>query len=72
MNNILNIGEILTGILLIIFILLQRQSGGLSSIFGGSDETYRTKRGFEKNLFWATIALVALFIGIAIVKITIK
>ena len=69
MKNILDIGEILIASLLIVTILLQKQSGGVSSLFGGSGEEYHTKRGFEKFLFWGTIALVAIFTLLALTRI---
>jgi len=71
MTNILIVGEILVAVLLIIVILLQRQSGGLSSVLGGSGETYRTKRGFEKTLVWVTIVLSILLLVLAISRIII-
>ncbi|MFA6437602.1 MAG: preprotein translocase subunit SecG [Candidatus Paceibacterota bacterium] len=69
MTNILIIGEILVATLLIVVILLQRQGGGLSSVLGGGGETYRTKRGFEKTLVWATIVLSVLLLVLAIARI---
>jgi len=54
-------------VLLIVTILLQQKGTGLSSAFGGTGSFYRTKRGFEKTLFIATIALATIFLvsGIA-------
>lgn len=72
MKTILNISEILTAILLVVFILLQRSGGGLSSVFGGSESTYHTKRGFEKGFLWATIILAIIFIGIAVFRIILE
>lgn len=59
---ILNIAQITISILLIITILLQQRGSGLSSAFGGGGGVYYQKRGMEKVLFRATIALAALFI----------
>ncbi len=53
--------EIIIGILLIIFIILQNQGSGLSTAFGGSGEFYRSKRSIEKLLLWATGGLAFLF-----------
>jgi protein translocase SecG subunit len=69
MTNALIIGEILIAVLLILVILLQKQSGGLSSVLGGSGETYRTKRGFERTLVWVTIVLSVLLLVLAIIRI---
>ena len=51
-------------ILLIAVILLQQKGAGLGSAFGGSmgGQIYRSKRGLEKVLFWATAILAILFI----------
>ena len=57
---ILHILQILTAVLLIVAILLQAQGGGLSPVFGGGGEMYRSKRNVEKLLIYITIALSAL------------
>lgn len=62
----IKIGQIIIAILMMAAILLQNSSGGLSGVFGGSDSVYRTKRGIEKSLFYATIVLVVLFFVTAI------
>ncbi len=48
-------------IMLIVTILMQSRGTGLSGIFGGSSNVYKTKRGLEKKLFIATIILSILF-----------
>lgn len=47
---------------LIISIVLQNQSAGLSDIFGGAG-VITTRRGSEKWLFYASIVLGVLFAG---------
>jgi preprotein translocase subunit SecG len=66
---IINISQIVLGILLVIVILLQRQGSGLSGAFGGDGEFYHTKRGAEKFLFVSTIVLSVLFFGTALVNV---
>ncbi len=66
MRNILNIAQVAISVLLIIAILLQSRGSGVSGIFGGGGEVYRTKRGVEKSLFILTIVLAALFLGISL------
>ena len=66
---IINISQIVLGILLVTVILLQRQGAGLSGAFGGEGEFYHTKRGAEKFLFVSTIALSVLFFGTALVNV---
>jgi protein translocase SecG subunit len=50
-------------------ILLQQRSSGLGIAFGGDGNVFRTKRGLEKGLFYATIALSCLFFGTAILNL---
>lgn len=59
--NILQILQIITAVLLITAILLQAKGAALGITFGGSGNVFRTKRGAEKILFWATIALAVVF-----------
>ncbi len=54
--------QLIISILLTGAVLLQNRGSGLSSAFGGGGESFHTKRGVEKFLFNATIALGALFV----------
>ena len=70
MQTALNIIQMVLSVMLIIVILLQVKGGsGLGGIFGGSESVYRTKRGVEKWLFWATIIISVLFILSSIASI---
>jgi preprotein translocase subunit SecG len=69
MHTALNIVQIVVCVLLILVILFQVKGGGLGGIFGQADSVYRTKRGVEKWLFWATIILSALFVILALAAI---
>jgi len=55
-------------IAIVVLILLQeRSSGGLSGIFGGdSGGIYQTRRGFERILFRSTIGLAVVFVLLAV------
>jgi preprotein translocase subunit SecG len=64
--------QIITAILLMVAILLQNKGSGLSGMFGGSGEIFRTKRGMEKSLFIITIILAIIFFAIAIAGLVIK
>jgi len=68
MQVFLNVSQILVSVLIVITILLQvkGQGGGL---FGGSDTSYRTRRGLEKTLFQFTIVLVVAFIGVSLASV---
>lgn len=62
MKAVISLIQIILGILLILVIVIQQKGSGLGSSFGGNLSFYRTKRGAEKLLFYATIALSAAFI----------
>ena len=72
MQTYFNIAQIVLSIALILVVLLQVRGGGLGGIFGQPDSVYRTKRGVEKTLFQLTIALVILFIIVAIITLRIS
>jgi len=57
----LQIAQIVIAVLLMLAVLLQNRGVGLSGIFGGSGNIYRTKRGIEKKLFVLTIIFSVLF-----------
>lgn len=63
MHFLINIIQLVTALLLITTILLQQRGTGLGAAFGGEGNVYRTKRGMEKILFYATIVLVVIFLG---------
>ena len=67
--KLLNIIQIIIALVLITVILLQNRGSGLSGIFGGSGNIYRTKRGIEKNLYIATIILAILFFLISLANV---
>ncbi len=69
MQTYLNVAQIVLSVALILIILLQVRGGGLGGIFGQPDTVYRTKRGVEKTLFQLTIALVVIFIILALISV---
>ena len=64
--------QIGASILLIAAILLQQRGSGLSGVFGGEGNVYRTKRGFVKTLFIFTIILGILFLLSAFLVLLVK
>jgi len=67
------ITQILISIVIVVLILLQERSAGLSGIFGGEGGGfYQTRRGLEKVVFYATIVLGIVFVGLAIFQIVYK
>lgn len=61
-TTILNVALVLLAIGLTTVILLQSRSAGLGGTFGGSAEGFHVRRGSEKRIFQATIALATLFL----------
>lgn len=70
--NIFTIIQVVIAVLLIAAILIQERGTGLGSTFGGEGGIYRSKRGVERILFVATIALSILFALNAILAVAIK
>lgn len=65
----LQIVQIIIAVLLMLAVLFQNRGVGLSGVFGGSGNVYRTKRGVEKKLFILTIILAVLFLLISLAVI---
>lgn len=61
-ENFLNLGQILVSAVLITVILLQAKGSGFGTGLGGQTSAFRTRRGLEKTLFQATIALTIIFL----------
>ncbi len=62
MKQVILLIQIILGVLLILVIIIQQKGSGLGSAFGADMGFYRTKRGAEKLLFYATIVLSLVFI----------
>ncbi len=65
-QNILVFALIIIDVLLIISILLQQREGGLSTVFGGEGNVYRSKRGIALGLHYFTIGLVVVFVALSV------
>jgi preprotein translocase subunit SecG len=62
----INIAQILVSIALTVVILLQAKGNDLGSMMGGGSNTsFRTRRGLEKTLFQLTIVLAIVFLVIS-------
>ena len=72
METYLYVAQIVVALALILIVLLQVRGGGLGGIFGQADTVYRTKRGVEKTLFQLTIALVFIFLILAVVSLRVS
>jgi preprotein translocase subunit SecG len=55
------VAQIVTSVALIICILLQARGAGLGSVFGGTGQVFKTRRGIDKLLFNSTVAFAVLF-----------
>lgn len=74
--NWLQIAQTIIPILLIVVILMQSRGTGIGGAFGGGPSTgglgggnYLTKRGMEKNLYYATIILAVLFFLVSLARL---
>lgn len=67
----LNIAQIIVSIILVILILLQERSSGLSGALGSSSPgtPYQKRRGMENFIYWGTIVFSVIFVGLAIVTL---
>jgi protein translocase SecG subunit len=61
MNTILLALQVTLASLLIVSILLQSSGTGMGATWSGGGETYHTRRGLEKVLFYGTIVMTVLF-----------
>lgn len=61
-NDVLRVVIVLTGAIMVLFILLQARGATLGAGFGSSGELYTTRRGLDKSLYEATIVLATIFI----------
>lgn len=59
-------------VILIIVVSLQNKSSGLSNVFGGGGNVVQTRRGSDKWLFYATIVLAVLFVGLSIASLVLS
>jgi preprotein translocase subunit SecG len=72
LQKILSLVQLAVGVILVISILSQKKGVGLSTVFGGGDTVYRTKRGFEKWLFYSTIVLAIAFVALSIAVVLVS
>ena len=63
MKEFVQIFQMIIAILLILSILSQQRSSGLSATFGGTGSFQVSKRGAEKILYRFTVILAVLFVS---------
>jgi preprotein translocase subunit SecG len=69
--HIIPIVQIVIAVFLVLLILLQERSAGMSGLFGGGDGggIYQTRRGLERIIFYATIVLAIVFAALAVLQL---
>ena len=67
--SILEWVTIISGVLMLIFILAQTRGASLGAGFGSSSELYTTRRGADKTMMQITVILAIVFVGSIIVSI---
>lgn len=69
--QIIPIAQLIIAVAIIILILLQERSSGLSGVLGGGETGgfYQTRRGLEKMIFRGTIILVILFLILSLINL---
>jgi protein translocase SecG subunit len=67
--QIINIIQILLGIILVGLILIQSKGAGIGTTFGGDMGFYGTKRGAEKMIFILTMIVAFLFLTFSLVGV---
>lgn len=72
--SILPVIQIVLAVLLTVSVLLQHSEAGAGGAFGGGDSvsTWRTRRGFDKFLFFFTIIVAILFVIAAITALKLR
>lgn len=59
----LHLVQIISSIILVVLILLQRSQGDTGSSFGDNTSFLQTRRGAERFLFVLTVSLAVVFVG---------
>ena len=71
MNTILFYSQIAVSIILVVLIAVQQRGAALGAGFGGGGEVYATKRGAQKKIYYATIAITTIFLVLGVLNILI-
>lgn len=67
---ILSIIQLVIAVFLVVFILLQQGGTALGSAFGGGGGSfYGARRGIQQKLYWGTIVLGVLFVGLSLARL---
>ncbi len=70
MAHILHLVQIISSLVLIVLVLLQRTQGDTSSWLGGDNTSFlQTRRGAERFLFILTVIVAIVFVGASLAVI---
>lgn len=70
MTQILQLIQIISGVLLIILVLVQQGTSDSGGLLGGESGGFlRTRRGAERFLFGLTVAIAIIFIATSVARI---
>jgi protein translocase SecG subunit len=64
--------QLVSGIVLIVLVLLQRTSGDTASNFGDTMSFFQTRRGVDRFVFVLTIIVAIIFAGLSIAVIALS
>jgi len=70
-NTILYYTQLAVSVILIVLIAIQQRGAALGAGFGGGGEIYSTKRGAQKKIYYATIAVTTIFLVLGVLNILI-
>ncbi len=70
--NIFAVIQLVLSLLLVVAIILQQRGSEAGIAFGGGGESFRSKRGLEKFLFYSTIVLAVLFAANSILTLVLQ
>lgn len=67
----LTIAQVIVSVILIVLILIQERSSGVSGILGGGDSGgfYQARRGLEKTIFVSTIIAMIVFVALSLLNL---
>lgn len=66
MQTALLVAQMIAAILIVGAVLLQAQGNGFGAAWGGGGETFHTRRGVEKVVFYFTIVAIVLFAALSL------
>jgi protein translocase SecG subunit len=72
LKTIIAIAQVVFAVALIVLTLLQERGSGIGETFGGQGGFHSQRRGFEKIVFVATLACLAIFAVLSLAIVLVK